>query len=198
MNASEEDKLKKQYGIVYDLERCIGCQACSVACKIENNVTEGIAWHEVKTVGGAHVDTPAGVYPNLSMHWVPTLCMHCKDAPCMDVCPSNAITRRADGIVVLEPDDCIGLGCKKCTWACPYGVIEVNEQEGVMEKCNLCNHLIDEGKQPACVDACVYEATFFGDLNDPQSEASQKLKEKKAEVQLPERGTDPVVFYSPK
>lgn len=190
--------MEKQYGLVYDLERCIGCQACSVACKIENKVAPGLALHEVKTIGGDHPDTPAGVYPNLNMHWSPTLCMHCKDAPCMDVCPSNAITRRADGIVLLETDDCIGLGCKKCTWACPYGVIQVNEAEGVMQKCNLCSHLIDEGKQPACVDACVYEATFFGDLNDPKSSISNKLLALEARPQQEERGTDPVVFYSQK
>ena len=190
--------MAKQYGIFYDLERCIGCHACSVACRIENAVDDSISWHEVKTLGGCHADTPAGVYPNLEMRWEPTLCMHCKEAPCMQVCPADAITRRDDGIVVLEPDDCIGLGCKKCTWACPYGVIEINEKEGVMEKCNLCTHRIDQGRQPACVEACVYDATFFGDLNDPDSAVSRKVREHKGEVRLPERGTDPVVYYSPK
>ncbi|MDP2724666.1 MAG: 4Fe-4S dicluster domain-containing protein [Syntrophales bacterium] len=187
--------MAKQYGIWYDLERCIGCHACSVACKIENNVDEGIVWHKVKTIGGKHMDTPSGAYPNLKMRWEPTLCMHCKDAPCMQACPAGAITRRNDGIVVLDPDVCYGLECKECTYACPYGVIEINEKEGVMEKCNLCSHRIDQGLQPACVDACVYEATFFGDLNDPDSVISKKLKEKGGEVLLPERGTDPAVYY---
>ena len=97
--------------------------------------------------------------------------------------------------MVLDPDACYGLECKECTYSCPYGVIEINEKAGVMEKCNLCYHRIDQGLQPACVDACVYEATFFGDLNDADSVISKKLKEKGGEVLLPERGADPAVYY---
>lgn len=190
--------MSTHYGMFIDLERCIGCQACAVACKIENDPPLGKSFMNVKTVGGAHCDTPAGVYPNISMRWEPMLCMHCKDAPCLSVCPTGALYRRPDGIVVLNEDECLGQGCRRCTFVCPYGVIEFNEAQNVMQKCNFCTQRVDVGKQTACAEACVYEAIFFGDLNDPDSDVSRAIERVggQTRVMLPERGTDPVVYYS--
>ncbi len=190
--------MSAHYGMFIDRERCIGCQACSVACKIENDPPPGKSFMNVKTVGGAHCDTPAGTYPNLSMRWEPTLCMHCRDAPCLTVCPTKALSRRPDGIVVLNDDDCLGQACRRCTYVCPYGVIEYNAAENVMQKCNFCTQRVDAGKKTACAEACVYEAIFFGDLNDPASDVSRAIQRAggQTQVMLPERGTDPAVYYS--
>jgi Fe-S-cluster-containing dehydrogenase component len=187
-----------QYGMYIDLARCIGCHACSVACKVENHPPAGRSFVNVKTLGGAHCDTPTGTYPDVQMRWEPTLCMHCREAPCLDVCPPHALHRRPDGIVVLDEDQCFGKGCSRCTYVCPYGVIEFNAAEGVMQKCNFCTQRVDAGKKTACAEACVYEAIFFGDLNDPHSEVSQALAQANGNVRVsrPEQGTNPVVYYS--
>lgn len=186
-----------RYGMFIDRERCIGCHACAVACKTENHPPAGKSFMNVKTVGGAHRDTPAGTYPNVQMRWEPTLCMHCEDAPCLAVCPPHALYRRPDGIVVLNEDECLGAGCKRCTYVCPYGVIEFNAAEGVMQKCNFCTQRVDAGRSTACADACVYEAIFFGDLNDPASEVSRAIARAggQTEVLKADHGTRPAVFY---
>ena len=108
-------------------------------------------------------DPPAGTYPNASMSWDPTLCVHCEDATCLAACPPHALYRRPDGIVVLNEDECPGAGCRRCTYVCPYGVIEYNAAEGLMQKCNFCTQRVDGGRSAACV----YEAIFSGDLKDP-------------------------------
>ncbi|WP_372718422.1 4Fe-4S dicluster domain-containing protein [Immundisolibacter sp.] len=187
-----------QYGMFVDVERCIGCQACSVACKIENDPPLGKSFMNVKTLGGAHTDTPSGTYPNVKMTWEPTLCMHCRDAPCLNVCPTQALSRRPDGIVVLNEDECLGQGCRRCTFVCPYGVIEFNEAENVMQKCNFCTQRVDAGQTTACAEACVYEAIFFGDLNDPDSDVSRAIERAGGQTRVmgPEHNTDPVVYYS--
>lgn len=187
--------MPKRYGMLIDLKRCIGCHTCSFACKVENRTPVGVDWHRVITIGGNHLDTPSGVYPNVSMHWLPVPCMHCENPPCADVCPESAIARRADGIVLIDQEKCSG--CQECLPACPYGVLQYNPQTEAVEKCTLCTHRIDQGSNPFCVDACVWGARVFGDLSDPESEISRAIVRKQGEVALPEEGTSPAVYYGP-
>jgi molybdopterin-containing oxidoreductase family iron-sulfur binding subunit len=187
--------VSKQYGMLIDMKRCIGCHACSIACKVENGTPLGVDWHRVMTIGGDHLDTPSGVYPHLSMAYLPVPCMHCQNAPCQQVCPAAAISRRADGIVLIDSQKCIG--CQYCVWACPYGVPQYNQASGTVEKCTFCAQRVDQGQQPFCVDACVYGARVFGDLNDPNSEVVRAIAERHGEPAMPEQGTKPSVYYSP-
>jgi Fe-S-cluster-containing dehydrogenase component len=110
----------KRYGMVIDLERCTGCQTCTVACKVENGIEVG-SGIRVETVGGAHRDTPAGEYPRLIMYFLAIACMHCAKPPCRDVCPTEAIDQRADGVVLIDEEKCNG--CQECIAACPYGPV---------------------------------------------------------------------------
>ena len=182
----------KRYGMVIDLDRCIGCHTCSMACKAEHGIQKG-SWITVYTVGGMHMDTPAGIYPDLKMSYLPKSCMHCVEAPCMEVCSSGAIVRRNDGIVLIKEEECDG--CQMCLEACPYQVIFWDEANDVAKKCDFCHLRIDEGEVPYCVRCCETEALHFGDLNDAQSNVSKLIKKKEAYNLLPEKGTKPSVFY---
>lgn len=184
----------KRYGLVIDLERCIGCQACWMACKVENSLNKG-SGIRVDTVGGAHRDTPAGKYPNLSMYFQPVPCMHCDDPPCIDTCPEEAIYKRQDGIVLVDQEKCNG--CQVCIDACPYGALTYDDQRDVIVKCTLCHHLIDEGLEPFCIVWCQGEAIFFGDLNDPESKVSKLISQRGVYTLKPEAGTAPAVYYCP-
>ena len=183
----------KRLGIVVDQERCIGCQACSVACKLENN-SSGY-WINVETQGSDIKDTPIGKFPDLELNFLPKLCNHCENPPCVDSCPVDALQKRDDGIVILNQETC-NL-CKACLDACPYGIIVLNENEQVAEKCNLCVHRIDQGLQPFCVICCEGQALYFGDLNDQNSNVSKLTSGKKAFVLKPEEKTNPNVYYIP-
>lgn len=183
----------KHFGMVIDQERCIGCEACSLACRIENNSTE--FWIKVDTQGGIEKDTPAGVYPNLTLSFLPKLCNHCSNPACTEACPDGALQKRDDGPVILDFDLCTG--CKACIEACPYDIIVFNEKGNLAQKCNLCVHRIDEGLEPFCVICCEGQALNFGDLNDPTSKVSQLLL-KRINFQLkPEMRTNPSVYYLP-
>ena len=186
--------MSKRYGLVIDLERCIGCETCRIACKVENNlkIWSGI---RVDTVGGAHRDTPEGKYPNLSMYYLPVPCMHCGKPSCLEACPEEAIYKRKDGLVLVVEDKCTG--CQLCIDACPYNVITYDDNRDVIWKCTLCQHRIDEGLEPFCVICCEDEAMFFGDLNDSKSQVSKLIAQKKAYVLKPEAGTEPAVHYCP-
>ncbi len=186
--------MTKQLGMFIDLERCIGCHTCTIACKEENGTPLGVNWHRVLTLGGAHMDTPRGTYPHLTMDWLPVPCMHCQNPPCASVCPAAAITRRADGIVLIDSQKCIG--CQYCVWACPYGVPQYNPTSGTVEKCTFCAQRVDQGQQPFCVDACNWGARVFGDLNDPNSPINQMIARKHGKVLKAEQGTNPSVYYS--
>lgn len=179
--------------MVIDQERCIGCEACSVACKIENNTTD--YWIKVETQGGAVKDTPSGKFPNLTMQFLPKLCNHCENPPCVDSCAENALQKRNDGIVILDQDLCTG--CQSCLTACPYNIIVFDDGTNLAGKCNFCAHRIDKGLQPFCVICCEGQAIFFGDLNDSSSIVS-KFKSKSNPFQLKsEKNTNSKVYYIP-
>jgi Fe-S-cluster-containing dehydrogenase component len=186
--------MDKRYGLVIDLERCIGCQTCTIACKLENDFEKG-SGIQVETVGGPHQDTPSGKYPNLSMHYIPRMCMHCEKPPCADVCPEDAISKGTNGMVLLDEGLCTG--CQACLPECPYNALIFDDEKNIARKCNLCNHRLDKGLEPFCVMCCETEAIFFGDLNDSGSTVSQLISKRKAGLLDSEKGTGPGVYYCP-
>lgn len=155
------------YRMIIDLDRCIGCHSCTAACMQENNVALGRFYTKVLDVG------PTGSFPHVEQYSLPVKCQHCENPACVSVCPTQASYRREDGIVLVNHDRCIG--CQYCVIACPYGVRSFNEQSGVIEKCTLCAHLVDEGSKPACVEICPGQARLFGDTDDPASDAAKAL-----------------------
>jgi Fe-S-cluster-containing dehydrogenase component len=180
-------------GLVIDQERCIGCEACTVACRKENNGQSG--WIRVVTQNSPCKDTPAGTFPDLSMDFLPTLCNQCEQPPCADACPIDAITKSDTGIVILDAEICDG--CQNCLDACPYGAIEFNDGKDKAEKCNLCSHRIKIGLEPFCVICCEGQAIHFGDFNDPDSTVSQMVKSGESFRLKADEGTEPVVYYLP-
>ncbi len=154
--------------IVVDLNRCIGCFSCEVACKAENGIALGEQWNKVIIEG------PHGTFPDIEQYWLPTMCQQCKDAPCVNVCPTGASYRDPEtNIVLVDKSKCIG--CKYCMMACPYGVRSWNSSESCVEKCTLCGHLTANGELPVCVAKCCGEARFYGDLDDPTSDAAKAI-----------------------
>lgn len=175
--------------LVIDLDRCIGCKSCEVACKQENGVVLGSKWNSVVIVG------PTGTYPDMEMYYLPTVCQQCENPECVKVCPTGASYQREDGVVLVDREKCIG--CRYCMMACPYGVRSFNEEKEVVEKCTLCDHLTAIGENPACVKNCPGKARFFGDLDDPNSDASIAIKEAGNENvhSLPDIGNKPSTRY---
>lgn len=186
--------MAKRYGLVIDLDRCTGCQTCAVACKMEHNL-EQMSGIRVETIGGPGRDTPSGEYPNFTMYYLPVPCMHCSEPPCLPACPSDAIYRRQDGIVLIDEEKCDG--CQQCLEACPYDALAYDAEKDKVWKCTLCAHRVDEGIEPFCVSCCEMEAMFFGDIDDPTSHISQLAESKKAYVLKPEIGTGPAMRYIP-
>ncbi len=177
----------KRYGYVIDSARCIDCRACLVACRAEWQVPEGQTRIWVNSSG------LKGTFPNLSQQFVPFQCQHCRDAPCLDACPTGATYRREDGLVMIDEEACIG--CGLCVKACPYDARFYNEEKGVAEKCNGCYTRIDRGELPACVATCVGGARLFGDFNDPDSVVNKALKGRAAHRLINEIDTQPNVYY---
>ena len=173
--------------IVVNLDRCTGCFGCEVACKMENGVALGERWSKVFTVG------PVGEYPDMTRYALPTMCQQCENAPCVSVCPTGASYRDGNNVVLVDKEKCIG--CKYCMMACPYGVRSWNAAEKCAEKCTLCRERTDRGEEPMCVVCCPTHARIFGDLEDPASEVSKAVVERKAHVLLEEQGTRPQVYY---
>ncbi|MBA8792896.1 Fe-S-cluster-containing dehydrogenase component [Friedmanniella endophytica] len=171
---------------VLDQTRCIGCHACSTACKSENEVPLGVNRTYVKSVD-------VGVFPQVRRAFQVTRCNQCTDAPCVNACPTQAMYKRDDGIVDFDKSICIG--CKACMAACPYDAIFINPEDHSAEKCNFCAHRLDVGLEPACVSVCPTEAILVGDLNDPTSKVAQLVQRKAAVVRRPEKETGPGVFY---
>ncbi|UJF17340.1 4Fe-4S dicluster domain-containing protein [Vibrio sp. SS-MA-C1-2] len=174
------------WGMVIDLRKCIGCQACTVACKIENNAPVGkfrtwVSDIEVKT------------FPETKREFLPHLCNHCDNPSCVPVCPTGATFKREDGIVLIDNEKC--WGCGACVTACPYDVRFINQETKTADKCTFCAHRLEQGLLPACAETCVGGARIFGDLNDKNSEVSQLIKKHPTSVLKPETGNNPNVFY---
>ena len=163
----------KQLNLYIDLEYCTGCHSCEVACKQENNIPPGINHINVFKVG------PRMVGGKLRMDFVPMHCRHCAKAPCIEACPENAITKRSDGIVLINQGLCIG--CTACFEVCPFGVIQLNPETNLAQKCTLCVHRVDGGLEPACVRHCPTGCIRFGDVNDLVKVVQKRQAERMAE-----------------
>ncbi len=175
-----------KYAKIIDNRKCIGCHACSVACKEENQVPLGVFRTWVKYV-------EKGTFPNTRRHFQVTRCNQCENPPCVRICPTAAMYQRADGIVEFDNEQCIG--CKACLEACPYDAIYVDPDSHTAAKCHFCAHRIDRGLEPACVIVCPERAIIVGDMDDPRSQVSQLLAREQVSVRKPEQGTRPKLFY---
>jgi Fe-S-cluster-containing dehydrogenase component len=197
-------------GLVIDLDTCVGCHACATACKELNGASaisgplsdydpygadpSGVWFNRVR-----HYEV--GQYPDSKTVNFPMSCLHCEEAACVSVCPTGASYKRADGIVLVDQDKC--MGCNLCAWACPYGARELDDVSGCMKKCTLCVDRIDdaalpvEERQPACVLACPTHARHFGDFDDPQSNVAKLTRERRGVGLLEELGYAPVNRYLP-
>lgn len=204
-------KENKQLALAIDLNVCVGCQACVTSCKQWN--TSGTAGpladhnpYDADPVGTFfnRVQTfEVGEFPDTEVVHFPKSCLHCENPPCVPVCPTGASYKRAeDGIVLVDYDKCIG--CNYCSWACPWGVRELDEYKKVMTKCTLCvdriyDETLDErDRKPACVLACPTNARLFGDIHDPQSEIAQAIKNRGGYQLMPEWDTNPSNHYLPR
>ena len=210
---------QRKWAMVIDLARCIGCSACTVACKAENNLPPGVVYRPV-------MEEELGEYPNVRRRFTPRPCMQCDDPPCVPVCPVSATYKRPDGIVEIDYKRCIG--CRYCVAACPYNArtfdfgefytadtpekqaYEVSPSPeygrswkrtgqkspiGNVRKCQFCIHRLEAGMLPACTTTCVGLATFFGDKNDPESLVSELIGSPRVTRLKEELGTDPKVYY---
>ena len=175
-----------EWGFVIDQRKCIGCHACTVACKAENDVPVGNFRTWVKYV-------EKGAFPDVRRHFTVLRCNHCDAAPCVEICPVNALGKRPDAIVDLDRDLCIG--CRACMQACPYDALYLNEDRGVAEKCHYCAHRTEVGLEPACVTVCPVQAIVPGDTTDPTSRISQLIQHPEAVRRKVEKGTKPRVWY---
>lgn len=177
-----------RYGFVIDVERCIDCRACLVACRAEWETPLGQTRIWVRTSG------LQGELPNLSQAYIPYNCQHCEDPWCVEACPTGATYKREDGLVLVDEDACIG--CGFCVEACPYHARFINEDTGKVDKCSACQPRVDRGEQPACVATCIGGARMFGDFNDPESEVSQAIKGRKVTRLTTDLvDTGPMVYY---
>lgn len=177
---------KHRWAMVVDVQKCIGCQACTVSCTMENAVPEN-SFRTIVSTYEVHEGKHTGTY------MLPRLCNHCENPPCIPVCPVGATFQRKDGVVVVDGDRCVG--CAYCVQACPYDARFINHETGKADKCTFCAHRVDAGLLPACVETCVGGARIFGDLNDPNSKVRHLVDQNKIKVLKPEMGTQPHVFY---
>ena len=175
-----------KYGFVIDNRKCIGCHACTTACKSEHQVPVGVNRTWVKQV-------EKGEFPNTRRLFSVMRCNHCTDAPCVEICPVEALYFRNDGIVDFDKDRCIG--CKSCMQACPYDALYIDPENNTAAKCNYCAHRIDIGLEPACVNVCPEEAIISGDMEDSSSKIAQLLARQPVKVRKAEKGTQPNLFY---
>ena len=174
------------YGFAIDLKKCIGCHACTIACKSEHDIPVGVNRCWVKTA-------ERGTFPDTRRFFLPVLCNQCEEAPCMKICPTGALFQRKDGIVDLNGAACIG--CRACMVACPYDQLFIDPNTRTAEKCNFCANRVENRLEPACVSVCPTECRIFGDLDDPTSEVAQIVQREAFTVRKPEKGTGPKIFY---
>lgn len=210
---------QRRWGMVIDLRKCVGCSACTIACKAENRLPPGVVYRPV-------IEEEIGEYPNVSRRFVPRPCMQCDVPPCVPVCPVGATYKRPDGIVAINYEQCIG--CRYCITACPYSArtfdsgdfystgtpamqpyeqlptyeygrsydrAEGESPVGNVRKCTFCLHRLEEGMLPECTTSCIGVATYFGDLNDPESLVAELAGSPNAVRLKEELGTKPKVFY---
>ena len=175
-----------RYGFLIDQDTCIGCHACTVACKAEHDVPLGVNRTWVKYI-------ESGSFPDVSRHFAVMRCNHCDDAPCVTICPTGALFHRDNGIVDFDTSNCIG--CKSCMNACPYDALYIDPVDHTAQKCNFCAHRVDVGLQPSCVAVCPTQSIVAGDLDDPSSRISQMIATHDVVVRAPEQNTRPKLFY---
>ncbi len=174
------------FGFIIDNRKCIGCHACTVACKAEHEVPVGVNRTWVKYI-------EKGQFPDTRRLFSVMRCNHCADAPCVEICPVESLFTRADGIVDFDDRRCIG--CKACTQACPYDAIYMHPDDHTSAKCNYCTHRVDIGLEPACVNVCPEHAIISGDMDNPETEISRLLARETVSVRKAEKGTNPKLFY---
>jgi len=175
-----------KYGFIIDNRKCIGCHACTTACKSEHDVAVGVNRTYVKQV-------EKGEFPNTRRIFSVMRCNHCTDAPCVEICPVEALYTRDDGIVDFDNNRCIG--CKSCMQACPYDALYIDPDNKTAAKCNYCAHRVEVGRAPACVEVCPEHAIIAGDMHNPETEISLLLAREQVMVRKPEKGTKPNLFY---
>ncbi len=175
-----------KYAFVIDQRKCIGCHACTVACKAEHDVPLGVYRTWVKYI-------ERGEFPNSRRYFLVNRCNHCDDAPCVKICPTKALYKRADGIVDFDSNRCIG--CKSCMQACPYDALYIDPSSHTAAKCNYCAHRTERGMEPACVVVCPERAIIAGDMHNPTTEIAQIIARQPVRVRKPEQGTKPNVYY---
>ncbi len=196
MGSARAAEDRHHWGMLVDVRKCIGCQACTVSCIMENAVPENSFRTIVSTYA---VQLEVDGHMTASTYMLPRLCNHCDNPPCVPVCPVGATFKRDDGIVVVDGDRCVG--CAYCVQACPYDARFINHDTGKADKCTFCAHRVEAGLLPACVETCVGGARIFGDLNDAEGELRRRLDAAKrsdpgaVKVLKPESGTRPNVFY---
>ena len=185
---------EKRYGMVIDTQHCVGCQTCTVSCKISNEVPGSAHWNHLESLDGDVLYQSTGTFPRTTLAFRPLLCNHCENPACVANCPTGAMHKREeDGIV--ESDHSVCIGCGTCAQSCPYGAPVVADDLGYAMKCDFCRPRVERDEEPLCVCSCPAEARVFGEISDPNSEISKLIAELSAEPLLREEGTEPSVRY---
>jgi Fe-S-cluster-containing dehydrogenase component len=180
-----------QLAFVIDLKRCIGCDTCIVGCKVENVSEPGRSRLKVHDTARRE---DFGRQDGTPHYYLPTMCHHCVDAPCITACPANSLWRNeADGMVMLDTDKCIG--CRRCEEACPYDAISFDAEVGTADKCTMCSHRVERDEKPSCVVVCPTRAIHFGDIHDPQAKFSELLATREHKVLAEGAGARPQIYY---
>lgn len=185
-NLARDGFVGKRWVMLIDLRKCVGCQACTAACKFENNIPVGVFRTWVP-------DVELGTYPETKRAFLPRLCNHCERPSCIEVCPAGATWQRQDGIVVIDYDRC--WGCGACVNACPYDARFMNPITKTADKCTFCAQRVDQGLLPACVETCVGGARQFGNINDPNDPVTRQIMSEAVQQLKPGTGNEPRVFY---